>query len=133
MDHLIDLMDSKIDLLEQDDFRAFADRRQERPYQSVYSVVSTLKEHGYWLDTRSLLLSEKALSPVLISRVKSYVLMKVKDHNEHPRDVQALAIMLMLDETFGRHSGELRTAMVATINMKNAWWCWQWRASLGST
>jgi hypothetical protein len=124
-------LDAVLDLFESPEFYTAVDQRSRDLNLSLSHVVEATRQHGYWESAKTLLLEEKSLSPVLLDRMKRYSFIVPPPNVEHRHDVEALAILLLLDDVFGREAAEFRAALTITKNLKNPWWSWQWILGLG--
>lgn len=124
-------LDAVLDLFESPEFYTAVDQRSRDLNLSLGQVIASTKQHGYWESAKILLSEEKALSPVLLDRLKRYTAVSPPPNVEHRHDVEALALMLLLHDLFGQESPEFRSALTIAKNLKNPWWSWQWILGLG--
>jgi hypothetical protein len=128
---MIEVMDSKLDKFETVEFHAAVDQRSKDLDQSLAHTVDRVHSHDYWKEAKEWLANEKALSPILLDRLKRYAFAKIPPNVEHYNDLEALAILLLIDDVYGKEAPEFRAALTIAKNLKNPWWSWQWILSNG--
>lgn len=128
---MIEAMESKLDKFETKEFHAAVDQRSKCLDQTLAQTMDNVKGHEYWQEAKEWLANEKALSPILLDRMKQYAFANIPPNVEHYNDVESLAIMLLLDDVYGKEAPEFRAALTIAKNLKNPWWSWQWILSNG--
>lgn len=96
----------------------------------IEAVVKAIVDHRLWAEAEVWLVSEPALSPVVLDRLKRYAQVKVAPNVEHPNDIDTLAMLLLLHGIYGMESPEFRFAKNIAKKLSNPWWSWHWILSL---
>jgi hypothetical protein len=128
---MIQALDEALDGLEAVELRTAVEELlidKERP--SIETVVKVITGHRLWAEAEVWLVSEPALSPVVLDRLKRYTQVKVAPNVEHPNDVGTLAMLLLLHGIYGVESPEFRFAKNIAKKLSNPWWSWHWILSL---
>jgi hypothetical protein len=122
VDYEIKELDCVLDEFEKPEFSSAVNIAPTLPF-----AVSLIREHYLWGQAARLLTKEKGLSPVLLDRLKRYILVKPALPNvDHPRDAAALTNLMLLHEVYGVDSPEFRAGVVIAKNLSSPWWSWQW-------